>query len=504
MIEISTAVVIGFLSAVYLFLLKRPKRKNNEPPLSCPIPFLGQGIAFTNNYAGLIQSLRTKHGSIFTMINFGQRMHFITDIRSTKKIWSLPKLFNFADFASNAEANFGGIETKEEIDASGVAASTLAIHAKLMSRPEELEKLATRFKSALDEAIQNIPMLRCEEWHTLNLKEFSGTLVWYAAGRSLYGTGWLKGKHGEERVNIAESYRKYAEFEDAAPMIVGGLPRFLTHKGCLARDYLRDILMPVLDDGCTGGHPYIQNYVKQLKQAYKGKEDSLLKISARMIGLMFAINSNTMMLLFWTIARVFTVPKENRDRLLEEISTAMKKYSTWADIKKHTPMLTSFIIETLRFHSDPNSFRMVGEDFIVQGLGENGDKTFAFRKGDSVFMLSSFDQLKGVDGDNQNQFDGERWLEYTSDPKLSNSLFPIPASKILVPFGGGKHLCPGRFFATIEMHYVIAFCFQNYEFEFVDATAKLPRKVVELSAPINQPKDEVMVRVRYKGKVIND
>ena len=542
---------ITFTPIAYYILYTTQQRKNikiiNEPPISCPIPFIGQGFAFLQNFSQLIHSLRTKYNSsIFTIINFGQRMTFVTDIQSIRKIWSSPTYFNFADFAFQAEANFSGIETKEEIEESGVGAATLAKYAHTMRKEEDLEKLAKRFDLALKEALGKVPMLlhhngvgddHEDQWQTVNLKEFTSIIVWYAAGRSLFGNGWLR------NVDVLESLRQYIQFDNDAPLIVGGMPHFLIKKGLKARDYIVEhLVLPIIqnqkeydeddnDDDDNNGHEYIRRYIDQLKKAYQDKDNGDIKIAARLIGLLFAINTNTMNLLFWTVARVLTTEcNEFRQKLQNEVEDAMTSFNTWKDIKSNTPLLSSLIIETLRFHADPNSFRVVEKDCVISGLGEDGSKTYKFRKGDSVVMLSSFDQLKNINNNNddnnnkevnknkdnnnnntnnnrsmndEEKFIPERWMKYTTDATFSKNVLPLPPSEVLVPFGGGKHLCPGRFFATVEIHYVIAFCFQHFEFELLKdggRGSQLPKKVVELSTPINQPKEEMLIRMRRRRR----
>ena len=45
----------------------------------------------------------------------------------------------------------------------------------------------------------------------------------------------------------------------------------------------------------------------------------------------------------------------------------MDIYDTWKDIKVNTPLLSSVIIETLRFHSHPNSIRVVEKNCTISG-----------------------------------------------------------------------------------------------------------------------------------------
>jgi cytochrome P450 len=159
-------------------------------------------------------------------------------------------------------------------------------------------------------------------------------------------------------------------------------------------------------------------------------------------------------------------------------------------MKESTPVLSSLITETLRLHTDPNSFRIAQEDCTVNLAGV----PTRFRKGDSVFLLSSFDQMAPSSlVPEPHVYDPQRWALFGKEEKTEEGFVK---AQILAPFGGGKHLCPGRMFALLEMQVGVAFCLANYDFELACKTAVLPPKVADLSAPVNQAKSSFKVRYR--------
>jgi cytochrome P450 len=370
--------VTAVFAAIFSLLImrtKRGKRRPNEPPLSPGLPYIGHGFKFISDFSGLMNSQRKKHGSIYTIMNFCQRMHFITDYKSIRKIWTQPA-FDFREFAYIAEANFSGMETSDELKASGVGSATLAKYAHTMRGDDELNSLAERFKNALCEAVDKVPILHNEEWNDVDLREFCGMMIFYAAGRSLFGTEWLKG------VDLQEATRQYTIFEVDAPAIAGGLPTFLTRKGCRARDYLaRNVLLPIVKNGCDG-HSYIVNYLRELKEAYSNDENGDLKIASRLTAVLFAINTNTMNLLFWTIARIQIGDESLRLGLTEESKKVnAANFAFYLEQKREMPLLNSVIIETFRLHGDPNSFRVVAKDCVVSGLVGGKDQRSCIPKG---------------------------------------------------------------------------------------------------------------------------
>ena len=120
----------------------------------------------------------------------------------------------------------------DEILRSGVGSKQLAMHAAAMRSPENLGDLTRRFCSALESFLEVPAFAQQTDWRPEELKVFSGMMIWYAAGQSLFGQKWLEG------LDVRESYLVYADFDEMFPLMIGGLPNFVVGKGHRAREYL--------------------------------------------------------------------------------------------------------------------------------------------------------------------------------------------------------------------------------------------------------------------------
>jgi len=515
MVVLSRAGVISVSSAIILawtyVFARRRRGRPGEPPLEAGVvPFIGVGFEFLSDFQALMLRLRQKHGPVFTIINFGQRMTFVTDMAAIRRIWAMPREFSFDDFGLAADAHLAGLDFAE-VAASGVGSPTLALHAKEMRGTEPLEDLALRFRGAL-ESLSQVPAFAANashggnEWQASDLMDFSGILVWFAGGRSLFGSEWCRG------ADVAQTYSQYAAFSEHAPLIAAGMPKLLTAKGQTARDAIaHKVVLPAVkailaskedanaaadsagESHPESAHPYLAKYIKALSAAHPDME----KVARRLIGLLFAAMTNTMGLMYWTLLRLATLPEDDRMAIRHEVTEQMGDPSRpYAEVKPGMPLLRSLLLETLRAHSDPNSFRVVEENCTVGGLVQDVELTF--RKGDQMFLLSSFDQMSpNADVGEPSRFQAQRWHAYTSDAAKGQQFLPVPPTQVLVPFGGGKHLCPGRFFAMLEVELAIAWVIAHFDIE-VSADAKLPPKFVDLAAPINMPRAAFPIRYRRR------
>lgn len=481
--DIIISLFVVVLTSIVYWCLSKQFRRPNEPPLSFGLPFIGEGISFIASFGNLVARLRKKYGSIVTVVVFGQRMHFLTDSKSIRKIWSMPDLFSFEEFAFGMEVNLSGIEPH-------MKPSTEPIRFDLLRGVDVLNNLAIRFRDSLMETIKENPQFRQKEFEKFDLREFTSNFVFAAAGRSLFGRTWLKG------TDLREASHQFNVFESQILLIANGLPKFCTKKGCNARDYLaREVLLPQIQEGgLQGAQSFVPIMIRDMSALYDGKKDDDMKKATRLMGLLFGVNSNTINSLFWVLARIYLADEQVRIDLRKEIESAKPLTScSYMETKRQMPLMNSIILEVFRLHSFPSSVRVAQENCTIKDL-RSKDESISFRKGDFVFALPLFEQFKGLQDKN---FNPRRWMKYTTNPDLNHKNLPLPHDELLLPFGGGKHLCPGRFFAMLEMHLMISFCFEHYDIELNQESILPPS--IQGAVPMNIPTKSFPVRIRYNA-----
>lgn len=108
-------------------------------------------------------------------------------------------------------------------------------------------------------------------------------------------------------------------------------------------------------------------------------------------------------------------------------------------------LLQSLISETLRLHSNITVLRLVTEDTEVE-LGENREKKLV-KKGDIMLTVTDL-----VHWDEKIYPDPLTWKAERFLPENHGKLVIGDKDwKTYIPWGGGMHMCTGRFFAKNEM-----------------------------------------------------
>ncbi|KZT39039.1 cytochrome P450 [Sistotremastrum suecicum HHB10207 ss-3] len=77
-------------------------------------------------------------------------------------------------------------------------------------------------------------------------------------------------------------------------------------------------------------------------------------------------------------------------------------------------------------------------------------------------------QDPSIYGDNAREFDGFRFSKMAEEDGDNPKNLFVTTSVDYVAFGHGRHACPGRFFATLEMKAIMAFIIANYDVKFAD------------------------------------
>ncbi|KAK6222436.1 prostacyclin synthase [Colletotrichum tabaci] len=164
----------------------------------------------------------------------------------------------------------------------------------------------------------------------------------------------------------------------------------------------------------------------------------------------FAAILNTAPNLFWTFAEVFSEPA-HVERIRREVLPLAKMADTddrgrvaTIDVRAleaGCPFLHACFREVLRLYSAQIGNRRVMEDATLE---DADGRQYLLKKGTNMQWSASVTHfMPEVWGDDAALFRPERFLDV--DPREEKR-----RRGALIPFGGGRHLCPGRYFAQTE------------------------------------------------------
>lgn len=171
------------------------------------------------------------------------------------------------------------------------------------------------------------------------------------------------------------------------------------------------------------------------------------EIAEMEIGLVHVSTSNTIPSLFWFAAHVLSREKLVRE-LREQVGNVVESNDPASEcvtlqikqLENQCPLLVSCWKEALRLCVHAGHFRRVLQDTTVS---DGRGSTYLLKKNVNLHMSADMSHgLEEVWGSDPSRFDPDRFLS-TADDKTRRQAYH--------PFGGGRHLCPGRNFAFAEI-----------------------------------------------------
>jgi cytochrome P450 len=185
--------------------------------------------------------------------------------------------------------------------------------------------------------------------------------------------------------------------------------------------------------------PLIRSHAKLFREQGLSNED----VARIHFATIYAALSNTFPTFFFTIMHIFTDPNLV-EKLRHEAQNIVRKNGHEAtvdisDIEGKCQLLTSVYRESFRIHVGSPMIRKPLVDTYVS----DGERSYLLKK-DKVVMLRipAMHHTSEIWGTAIDSFDSERFLK----PETERA-----RKKAFSPFGGGKHLCPGRNFASAEI-----------------------------------------------------
>ncbi|GJJ07764.1 hypothetical protein Clacol_001969 [Clathrus columnatus] len=259
-----------------------------------------------------------------------------------------------------------------------------------------------------------------------------------------------------------------------------------------AAKYLGPIIKERQDKMDECGHDYPGkpfDALSWLMEEAVGQERSVANLTKRVLALNFAAVNTTSASFTFALYTLAAEPyylqpmREEIERVIAE-----EGWTKTAMTKMHN--LDSFLKESMRFNmGDLTSFsRMTLKEFTFS------DGTF-IPKGCIISATTSlihYDEEKYPDS---KHFDGFRFAKIRAQKRYDTSNQLENTSPEYIPFGHGRHACPGRFLAATVLKAVMAYIILNYDVKLGDEGV-LPKNLFVGTFCIPDPTAKVMFRRR--------
>ncbi|KAL5337981.1 putative cytochrome P450 [Aspergillus crustosus] len=300
--------------------------------------------------------------------------------------------------------------------------------------------------------------------------------------------GVVRAYYGDIVLKIQPDFAgRYMEWEKTSWKFLMGLPRFLAKDMIAAKDDMINFFLEyfTLPPGDRGHENFWVSSVEELFRELELSNDEI----ARMFMLhTSSIIGNMYKMCFWLVAHILSNPDLLRSITLE-IQPAVNLQTREIDhthLTENCPVLDSLYSEVLRLIVTSPMTRQVSTTTTI------GGKTL--KKGNNVLII--YRQL---------HIDQATWgpTPLTLQPQRflhDKNLKTKPAYR---PWGGGKHVCPGRFLAKKAVFAFVALLLGQYEID-MDTVGKQPFPRADLAkaagvATIAEGEDVVISLRRREG-----
>lgn len=407
------------------------------------LPYLGAALPFGRDMTGFLQRCRREHGDVFTVFIAGRRMTFVCDPLSYLAMLRCPVL-KFEPVADEVVARaFDYPEIRKDVDIE----ATDAI-AKRHLRGRDLGELTDAMSREVFRFLEQDERV-AGRGGTLPLYRFIWDLIFTAGTTVIFGP----------EKSCPHAARAFEDLDELFPRLVAGLPRVLLRKGVAGLEVLAELLAEVGDEPSEWMQRRLP-YIQDLPPPKRGRAQSTL---------MWAVNANTIPTAFWTVAHLAADP-EAMAAVVAEVDACVEgglERPATRDELGSLPLVESSIREALRLSAGSMTVREAVEATTL----ELRSGSWAIRRGDRVCLAPQLTHYDPAVFERPELFRFDRFApDASGQPRFE--LEGERASFALMPFGAGKHTCPGRYFAINEIKILVATLLRRIRLEPV--TEALP------------------------------
>lgn len=464
-----TGLALGTAYAIALGTLNGRRRAGEPPLITGALPFLGVALSFGRDAMALLARCRRIHGDVFTLYLGGQRMTFVADPLSYADVLKAKQL-SFTPIAEEVMHSGFGVPRIHELSCR----EQLDQASRTFLKGQHLSPLSGRMEQRLRALLVE---LGDDEWREVPLHRLIWDLMFAAGTDALFGEG----------LNSADSAKAFEAFDRQFPLLLAGMPAFMVASGT---------------DGLTKLAAIFASSGRDPSEWMVYRNELLGEVDAEQRGriqtaLLWAAHANTIPAAFWTLAQLLREP--------EALAAVRAELDVHADPPDAAGMpaalplatldrlrvLDSAVNEALRLSSGSLTVRKVTEAFEL----ETRSGRFKLRVGDRVCLAP---YLTHHDPEIFAEPDRYRFDRFYSETEVKQ--FYKGGERVgfaLMPFGAGRSMCPGRFFALAEVKLLVALMLSRFELELAgEAWPQLDLSRVGLG--IHPPKTELLVRLRRR------
>ncbi|CAG8959562.1 hypothetical protein HYFRA_00001463 [Hymenoscyphus fraxineus] len=525
---------------------KIPQNGASLPVVPYTIPYLGNLISFATNKEAFISKIRRKFGTgIPLRIKLGTRnliyvsspSAMLTLFRHSKDLTTIPSVVRLLQNTFGAPSSIRKILERDNtglsqapLDGSNPLAEKdrywynmhRVLHTNLQGTT--LEELSSRFIKNLEVELEKL----CDglEGDWLDFPDF------FELVRRVCFKASVVALCGPHIFHLTPNFADlFWDFDANIIDLTHGKPRWLIPEGYRARDrYLAAVkkwnLFAKENAGDYGDAEWDEFYGSKVMRERtrvlcKVEGYSADMLASQTSGMIWAANGNIIPAITWCLIDTLTRPSLLTS-VLQEISS-----SSGADILSisallSSPLLQSLFSEELRLRTSVTVQRSPQSDFQ---LG-----SYTIPKGSVMFSSSWHEQkdpaiwnesptLRSPVSHPLTEFWAERFLIYdddpysgpsspststspTSKPHLDTTMKPkftiAPVSGSFIPFGGGKKVCPGRFYAKYEAICGMALFLSMYEIELDVKAGEVEMDKKYFFFGVMPPKNKISGRMRRR------
>uniref|UniRef100_A0A8C4Y2T8 Lanosterol 14-alpha demethylase n=1 Tax=Gopherus evgoodei TaxID=1825980 RepID=A0A8C4Y2T8_9SAUR len=265
----------------------------------------------------------------------------------------------------------------------------------------------------------------------------------------------MKTLFGKSFCPITEEFERHFQNYDEGFELGSQMPEFFLRNWAKSKAWLLNVFERIATD------------IKKDKSSESGSKTLIQHVldnlhgngaSGYLLLLFWASQINALSGAFWTLAFILSNPSVYKN-IMEDIGSVYgkageAKIEVFEDDLKKLPLIKQCILEALRLAAPGSIIRKALKPL----------KNFVIPPGDFLMASPYWLHRNPKYFPEPEIFKPDRWEEAT----LKKNAF---LDGYLV-FGGGKHRCPGRWFALMEIHMLVIILLYKYQFTLLDPMPK--------------------------------